>query len=159
MDLNMKWSNRDVSKHLFTKPAFMEHPQCTKPCERPWVSRNSRTEIDLPSQSLPCGNNSLHFYCASTICKAFLQTFVLSTSFFFFNYFILFIYFWLCWVFVATHGLSLVAASGGCSSLWSVGFSLWWLLLLQSTGSRRRGFSSCGTWALERRLSSCGARA
>ena len=58
-------------------------------------------------------------------------------SFFFFNYFILFIYFCLCWVFVATHGLSLVAASGGCSSLWCAGFSLWWLLPLRSTGSRR----------------------
>ena len=26
-----------------------------------------------------------------------------------------FVYFWLCWVFIATHGLSLVVASGGCS--------------------------------------------
>ena len=33
------------------------------------------------------------------------------------------------------------------SSLWCVGFSSRWLLLLQSTGSRRVGFSSCGTWA------------
>ena len=38
-----------------------------------------------------------------------------------------------------------------------LGFSLQWLLLLWSTGSRHVGFSSCGTWALERRLSSCGA--
>ena len=33
-------------------------------------------------------------------------------------------------------GLSLVAASGGYSSLQYTGFSLQWLLLLQSTGSR-----------------------
>ena len=36
-------------------------------------------------------------------------------------YFYKFIYlfnFWLHWVFVAARGLSLVAASGGCSSLW-----------------------------------------
>ena len=39
------------------------------------------------------------------------------------------------------------------------GFSLQWLLLLQSTGSRHMGFSSCGSRALECRLSSCGARA
>ena len=39
------------------------------------------------------------------------------------------------------------------------GFSLRWLLLLQSMGSSRVGFSSCGSWALECRLSSCGARA
>ena len=42
----------------------------------------------------------------------------------------LFIYFWLCWVFVAAWGLSLVAASRGYSSLRCAGFSLWWLLLL-----------------------------
>ena len=43
--------------------------------------------------------------------------------------------------------------------MWCVGFSLQWLLLLRSTGSRCAGFSSCGSRALERRLSSCGARA
>ena len=60
----------------------------------------------------------------------------------FFNLFILFIYyFWLCWVFLAACGLSLVAASGGCSSLWCAGFSLRWLLLLRSMGSRCVGFS------------------
>ena len=40
------------------------------------------------------------------------------------------------WVFVAAHGLSLVAASRGYSLLQRAGFSLRWLLLLQSTGSR-----------------------
>ena len=65
----------------------------------------------------------------------------------FLNVFILFIYFWLHWVFVAVRVLSLVAASGVYSSLWCMGFvgvSLRWLLLLWSTGSRRAGFSSCG---------------
>ena len=47
-----------------------------------------------------------------------------------------FVYFWLPWVFVAACGLSLVAASGGHSALRCAGFSLRWLLLLQSTGSR-----------------------
>ena len=70
-----------------------------------------------------------------------------------------FFFFWLHWVFVAARGLPLVAGSGGYSSLRCAGFSLRWLLLLQSTGSRRTGFSSCGSRALERRLSSCGARA
>ena len=66
----------------------------------------------------------------------------------FFNLFIyLLFYFWLHWVFVAARGLSLVAASGGYSSLQCVGFSSQWLLLLQSTGSRHAGFSSCGTQA------------
>ena len=76
---------------------------------------------------------------------------------FFFNKFILF-YFWLHWVFVAARGLSLVGVSGGYSSLWCVGFSLRWLLLVRSTGSRHADFSSCGSRALECRLSS-GARA
>ena len=44
-------------------------------------------------------------------------------------------------------GFSLVVASGGYSSLRCAGFSLSWLLLLRSTGSRHAGFSSCGTWA------------
>ena len=58
----------------------------------------------------------------------------------------LFIYFWLHQVFVAARRLSLVLASGGYSSLWCAGFSLRWLFLLQSMGSRRAGLSSCGTW-------------
>ena len=60
----------------------------------------------------------------------------------FFNKFIYFIYFyfWLRWVFVAVCGLSLVVASGDYSSLWCTGFSLRWLPLLRSTGSRCAGF-------------------
>ena len=68
-----------------------------------------------------------------------------------------FFFFWLRWVFVAARGLSLVAASRGYSSLRCMGFSLRWLLLLWSMGSRHVGFSSCGTRALESRLSNCGA--
>ena len=73
-------------------------------------------------------------------------------NFFFFN-------FCLRWVFVAAHRLSLVAASGRYCSLWCAGFSLWWLLLLQRTDSSRMGFSSFGSQALERKLSSCDTRA
>ena len=51
----------------------------------------------------------------------------------------LFIYLWLCWVFVSVLGLSLVAASGGHSSLRCAGLSLSQPLLLRSTGSRRAG--------------------
>ena len=54
------------------------------------------------------------------------------------------------WVFVAACGLSLVAESGGYSSSRGVGFSLRWLLLLRSMGSRHADFSSCGSKALER---------
>ena len=65
------------------------------------------------------------------------------TIIFFFNFFKKI--FCLHRVFVAARGLSLVAGSGVYSSLWCSVFSLWWLLLLQSTGSRRMGFSSCST--------------
>ena len=74
-----------------------------------------------------------------------------------FIYLFYYIYFWLRWVFVAASGLSLVAASGSYSSLPCAGFSLRWLLLW-NTGSRHVGFHSCGSRALERRLSSCGSR-
>ena len=63
-----------------------------------------------------------------------------STFFFFF-------FSWPHWVLAAAPGLSLVAASGGYSLLRCAGFSLRWLLLLQSTGSRREGFNSCGARA------------
>ena len=80
----------------------------------------------------------------------------------------IFIYlcFWLCWVFVAARGLSLVVASGGYCFLRCTGFSLRCLLLLRSTALRAQasvvvacGLSSCGLRALEFRLSSCGTQA
>ena len=68
-----------------------------------------------------------------------IQIGFLMSQIIFFNLFILFIYFWLPWVFLAARGLSPVVVSGGYSLLRCVGFSLWWLLLLQSTGSRHAG--------------------
>ena len=64
--------------------------------------------------------------------------FVLLFCFFFFSAY-LFIYFWLCWVFVSVRGLSLVVASGGHPSSRCTGLSLSLPLLLRSTGSRRAG--------------------
>ena len=55
------------------------------------------------------------------------------------DFFFLFFYFWLCWVFVSVRGLSLVTASGGQSSSRCAGLLLSWPLLLRSTGSRRAG--------------------
>ena len=77
--------------------------------------------------------------------------------FFFFNIFIYFIFGCIGSSLLCAFSLvSLVAASGGYSLLQCAGFSLWGLLLLWSTGSRCAGFSSCGSWAPESRLSSCG---
>ena len=64
-----------------------------------------------------------------------------SLNFFFFFFFLAVL------GFIAVHGLSLVTVSRGYSSLWCMGFLLRWLLLLRSTGSRRMGFTSCGTRA------------
>ena len=53
-------------------------------------------------------------------------------------------------------GFSLVVASGGYSQFQCLGFSLPWLLLLRSIGSRACGPSSCDFQALEHRLNSYG---
>ena len=62
--------------------------------------------------------------------------------------------YWLCWVSVAVQGLSLVLETRGYCSV-----EVQWFLLLQSTDSRHVGFSSCGSLALEHRLSTCGTGA
>ena len=77
----------------------------------------------------------------TTTCQRYLliAKSALNTTFFKkIIYFYLF-YLWLCWVFVSVQGLSLVAASGGHSSLRCVGLLLSRPLLLRSTGSRRAG--------------------
>ena len=77
--------------------------------------------------------------------------------FFFKIFFLKELIFFLIYLFLAVLDLrafSLVAASGGYSSLRCTGFLLRWLLLLLSTGSRPAGFSSCGLRALECRHSS-----
>lgn len=56
-------------------------------------------------------------------------------------------------------GLSLATASGVYPSLQRMGVSLRWPLSPQSTGSRRAGFSSCGSQELELQLSGCGTQA
>ena len=58
-----------------------------------------------------------------------------------------YLFIWLCWVFVTTWRLPLALVSWGYSSLQCTGFSLLWLLLFWSTGSRHAGFSSCNTQA------------
>ena len=79
--------------------------------------------------------------------QLFIYLFIYLIYYFLKKFIYSFIYFRLRWIFVAECGLSLVAVRGGYSSLWCAGFSLWWLVLLRSTGSRHAGFSSCGTWA------------
>ena len=68
-------------------------------------------------------------------------------NFFFLNFIYLFIYLWLCWVFVSVLGLSLVAASGGHSSSRCAGL----LTIAASPVAAHR--------LQTRRLSNCGSRA
>ena len=58
----------------------------------------------------------------------------------------LFIYSWVCWVFVSVRGLSLVVASGGHSPSRCADLSLSRPLLLRSTGSRRAGSVVVAHW-------------
>ena len=75
------------------------------------------------------------------------------------------VFFLLIYLFLAALGLCCCAlafsscASGGYSSLRCMGFSLRWLLLLQSTGYRRAGFSSCSAWAQQLWLAGSRAQA
>ena len=93
----------------------------------------------------PMANDVEHlFKYLRAVCISLEKCLFKSLHVFVWGWFFKF-YFWLCWVFVDARGLSLVAASGGYSLLQCAGFSLQWLLLLWSTGSRHLGFSSCGT--------------
>ena len=67
----------------------------------------------------------------------------MSMLLFFFKFF-KFI-FWLRWVFVAMH-----CAFSSCGGVWALG--------TRASVVVARGLSSCGSRALEHRLSSCGAR-
>ena len=64
-------------------------------------------------------------------------------------------YFLLCWVFSAAHGLSLAAGRRGYSLAAVHGLLIAMAFLVWKHGR----FSSCGMWALELELISCGAPA
>ena len=78
-------------------------------------------------------------FCLSVHQKPSFNSCVITLAIFLIDFIYLFIYLSIGCVgsSVAVRGLSLVAE----------GFSLQWLLLLRSIGSRRAGFSSCGTRA------------
>ena len=78
---------------------------------------------------------SFEGFAALLITVSFRMRKPLSAPFFFYKLrtflkIYLFIYFWLRWVFVVARGLSLVAVSGGYSSLQCTGFLLRWLLFV-----------------------------
>ena len=125
---------------------------CSAMLLKPW-----RVSLRMLWQMNPNPNH--HLWSGDSTSYWFMIQLLDSSMFFFFKFLLYLFIFWFCWVFVAARVLSPVAASGGYSSLRCAGFSLQWLLLLRSMGSRHVGFSSCGMRALERRLSSCGTQA
>ena len=79
---------------------------------------------------------------------------MMSFYYFFLCEKIIFIYLWLCWVFIAPHRLSLVVVNGGYSLLQCAGFSMQWLLFCraQVLGTRASVVAAhrlinCGTGA------------
>ena len=99
------------------------------------------------NDSAVAGKHYLLWILSEFLKKNLFFFLAFNKHYIFLKYIYLFIYFWLCCIFVAAHRLSLVAVSEDYSSLRFMGFSLQWLLLLQSMGCRHAAFCSCGTWA------------
>ena len=115
-----------------------------KVCGNPALSKSISTIFSNNICSL-CISVS-YFWNSCDISDFFVVIFVTMIcdqwSFFFWNscsFIYLFIYLWLCWVFVSVRGPSLVAASGGHSSSRCTGLPPSRPLLSRSTGSRRAG--------------------
>ena len=104
--------------------------------QREWIY--SKLLIHIVKSS---SNNSL-LYSHQDYARAYFNTLWPALDSFIILLLFFFLIFWLCWVFVAARRLSLVAAREGYSSLW-------WFLLLQSTGSGHPCFSSCSMRAQE----------
>ena len=99
-----------------------------------------------------------YLFSSVNICFISLSAPLLDASSSFLR-FILFTFWGVVLGLFSVHRLSQVVVSRVYSSLWWIGFSLQWLLLFWSMGSRYMGFSSCGLWALDPRLSSYGSLA
>ena len=107
----------------------MAPPESREPLCEDWSLCKSWEDkiIFLSGDRLTVG----YILASKTFSMIFLKIYI------FLNFIYLFIYLWLCWVFVSVRGLSPVAASRGHSSSRCAGLSLSRPLLLRSTGSRR----------------------
>ena len=122
--------------------AFWKYSSCSM--VNKWVEirvngRSKEVEVEMEIKNCPNIHGNMHTECLGRAMKGSL-----SLKFF-----------WLCLLFVAVQ--SLVAKSRRCSlaavnGLISRGFSCCGARALGQTG-----FGSCGSWAIERRLSSCSA--
>ena len=129
-----------------------------------WASCSAACGIFPDQGSNPC---PLHWQADSQpLRRQGSPAFFLNKFIYLFIYLLIYLFIFGCAGSSLLRELSLVAVIGGYSSLWCAGFSLRWLLLLWSTGSgtwasvaTAHKLSSCGSWALECRLSGCGAQA
>ena len=149
-DEKEEWKGEPKSEVLPTRTSLNTVTPWSSSCDRnvDWAARHKARRLPACLGSGRCwlrSNNALEQHFPSCVLwRLYPLPFSWTFQYIFFFFLILFIYFWLCWVFIAVRGLSVVAESGGCSSLPCAGFSLQWLLLLWSMGSRHEGFSSCG---------------
>ena len=117
---------------------------------------NSNSQIGVPfisNAGLSFLNEAFHCFSKIRILWRYICNKRFTLYIYIFFFFKIYFIFWLWGVFVAAGTLSPVAVSRGCCSLRCPGFSLWWLLSLHSTGSKQGDFSSCGSQALEHKLS------
>ena len=128
---------RLVHHRVVQPPSFSSFTTCSSPWKRSCTLRN---HLPSPPSPHPVSTTNLRSVSLDlpALVISFLSVWLRSLNS---------LFFWLCRVFIALHGLSLVAVSEGYSSLRCVDFSLQWFLLLQSTGSRCSGFSRCSIWA------------
>ena len=96
-------------------PALWADSSPSEPCGKPKPIITDKKERE----------NSFFVLQSATFCKSYF------TAYFYYLLSIFIVFVFACTgFFIAAHGLSLVAGSRACSLLWSVGFSLQWLLLL-----------------------------
>ena len=121
---NLRTYSRDIKTYIHTKKLYLNVQSS--------FSHNYSTTSRIGTHTLCL---LPHYHKWSLLAPFFLEN-------------ILFIYFWMSWVFVATLELCQAAESWGYSlvteALRRVGLSLRWLLLLWSTGSRVGGLRWLG---------------
>ena len=99
-----------------------------------WDTREARTKLYFllnqgeAKEEMPKKSTYKHW-------SIFKEKKYIYTVFLVFFFFKIYLFSWLCWVFVPTHRLSLVVTNWGYSLLMVHGLFIMWLLSLQSTGS------------------------
>ena len=106
------------------------------------VYNNSNSQIGvsfISNGGLSFLNEAFHCFSKMRILWGCIcnRRFILYIYIYIYIFFFLRFIFWLWEVFFGACKLSPVEVSRGCCSLQCPGFSLWWLLLLQSTGSSK----------------------